>query len=374
MSANLKDCRLVFVGPAQSKTAVGDYSDGFIAAVRPYFGELVEVRTGGPDDDGIADIRRYRRAVRKLVAEGEPGRVLVHAEIAAGQVGSFWATQGLKGVPVSSTIHDPPHGVWMPARTRWIAKSKVRTHAIHYPLRPLSQRIEGAVYGDRTLFALTKTGQQAIERTYPNVDSYAVPYRIFDRPEILPAEQRPKAIGFFGLVYRGKGFEQIADIRKQLPDDIAIRVAGRGTETLPRADGIEIVGAVEGPDEDAFFASVRAIAVPYGKRHFYAETYPASAVVAHATAYQTPVVCTAYGSLKELTESDGVLVVAPEATDTGPLPAKFGSSVAALLNDPARLAALGAASNDTRARHGAAGTAAAFAAVWSEMLDRPRTS
>jgi glycosyltransferase involved in cell wall biosynthesis len=368
MAANLSDYRLVFVGPATGKTAVGDYGDGFVDAVRPYFGEIVEVRTGAPNDDGVADIRRYRKEVRALVAAGRPGRVLVHAEIAAGGVGPFWATQGLKGIPVTSTIHDPPHGVWMPARTRWIASSKWRTHAIHYPLRPVSQMVEGAVYGDRTLFALTKTGQRAIERTYPKVDSFAVPYRIFDRPDVVPAEERPKAIGFFGLVYRGKGFEQISAIRAQLPDDILIRVAGRGTEALPKADGIEIVGAVEGPDEDAFFQSVRAIVVPYGKRHFYAETYPASAVVAHATAYQTPVICTAYGSLAELTEADGVLVVPAEPTDVGPLPAKFGSSVAAVVNDHERLTALGKASNDTRHRHGAAGTAAAFATVWSNLL------
>ena len=97
-----------------------------------------------------------------------------------------------------------------------------------------------------------------------------------DRPEIPPAQDRPKAVGFFGFVYRGKGFEQIAQIREQLPDDIVIRIAGRGTEELPRADGIEILGGVDGPAEDAFFSSVRAIALPYGKRHFYAETYPAS--------------------------------------------------------------------------------------------------
>jgi glycosyltransferase involved in cell wall biosynthesis len=368
MAANLSDYRLVFVGPATGKTAVGDYGDGFLEAVRSHFGEVVEVRTGAPDDDGVADIRRYRQQVRKLVAEGRPGRVLVHAEIAAGGVGPFWATQGLKGIPVSSTIHDPPHGVWMPGRTRWIASSKLRTHAIHYPLRPVSQMIEGAVYGHRTLFALTKTGQRAIERTYPNVHSYAVPYRIFDRPEIRRVEERPKAIGFFGFLYRGKGFEQIAAIREQLPDDILMRVAGRGTESLAPAKGIDILGGVFGADEDAFFESVRAVVVPYGKRHFYAETYPASAVVAHATAYRTPVVCTAYGSLAELTEDDGVVVVPAEATDSGPLPAKFGASVAEVVNDPERLRKLGEASDDTRRRHGAEGTAAAFAKVWSEML------
>jgi hypothetical protein len=370
MPADLAHHRLVYVAPALGRTAVGDYGNGFVEAVRPHFGEVVEVRTLGPGEDGVADIRRYRDTVKALVAGGPPGRVLVHSEIAAGGVGPFWSTTGLEDVPVTSTIHDPPQGVWMPARTRFIAKSKMRTHAIHYPLRPVSRMIEGSVYGDRTLFALTDTGRRAIERTYPRANVHFAPYLISERPEIKPVAQRPKAVGFFGMVYRGKGFEHIAAIREQLPDDILIRVAGRGTESLPRIEGVEIIGSVDGPDEDAFFESVRAIVVPYCKRHFYAETYPASAVVAHSTAYRTPVVCTDYGALADLDESSGVLVVRADRAQSEPLPAKFGSTIASLVNDSQRLAGLERASDLTRRRHGAAGTGAAFAAVWSEMLGR----
>ena len=110
-------------------------------------------------------------------------------------------------------------------------------------------------------------------------------------------------MGFFGHVYRGKGFEHIARIREFLPDDILIRIAGRGTESLPAAEGIEVLGGVDGPEEDAFFESIRAIVVPYGKRHWYAETYPASGVGASAQSYSTPVISTGYGPLAELDEA-----------------------------------------------------------------------
>ena len=370
MPVDLQQYRLVYVAPELGRTAVGDYGTAFAEAVRPHFGDVVEVRTLGPGEESVADVRRHRDAVRALVTGGPPGRVLVHSEIAAGGVGPFWSTAGLTDVPVTSTIHDPPQGVWMPARTRFIAKSRLRTHAIHYPLRPVSRMLEGSVYGNRTLFALTNTGRRVITRTYPHADVHAAPYLIAERPEIKPVTQRPKAIGFFGLVYRGKGFEHIAAIRKQLPDDVLIRVAGRGTQSLPRIDGVEILGPVDGPAEDAFFESVRAIVVPYCKRHFYAETYPASAVVAHSTAYRTPVVCTDYGALADLSESSGVLVVRGGHDQADPLPSLFAASIESLVNDHSHLAALGAASDQTRRRHGAAGTAEAFAAVWQEMLGR----
>jgi glycosyltransferase involved in cell wall biosynthesis len=193
---------------------------------------------------------------------------------------------------------------------------------------------------------------------------------VADKPTVAPAPDRPKAIGFFGLVYRGKGFEQIARIRAELPDDILIRVAGRGTESLPRADGIDIVGGVDGPAEDAFFASVRAIVIPYGKRHFYAETYPASSVAAHALAYRTPIVCTDYGSLAEFGTDTGALVVPMAGADPNALPPNFSSEIASLIDDTARLTELGHNADRTRQQRSAPRIAEAFVAAWSDMLDR----
>jgi glycosyltransferase involved in cell wall biosynthesis len=372
MTASLHDYRLVFVGPAEGQTAVGDYSEDFVNAVRPHFGEVVECRTAAPGADGVADIRRQRRAVAQLVAAGPRGRVLVHAELAAGGLVPFWAIAGLRGIPVTATVHDPPQGIWWPARTRFMAEHRLLFHAVHYPLRPLSEKIEGMVNGRRTLFALTDMGRQSIERVYPNAHAIYVPHLVRNRPTIRPAQERPRAVGFFGHVYRGKGFEQVARIRELLPEDITIRVAGRGTESLPRAAGIEVVGAIDGADEDAFFESIRAVVVPYGKRHFYAETWPASGVVAHATAYRTPVVCTDYGSLAELDEGAGAMVVRVNgdgrATDTDTVAAELASAIKALVNDRARLTELGEHSEKTRQSRSAPRTAEAFVAGWTEML------
>lgn len=369
---DLTDHRLVFVAPANGETAVGDYSENLVRALRPHFGEVVELRTRGPGAEGVRDIREHRRAVAEAVASGPPGRTILHAELAAGGIAPFWSTAGIRGVPISATVHDPPQGIWWPARTKFVARHRYLMHGMHYPLRPVSRMVEGAVSGGRTIFALSQIGRLSIEMTYPKTNAVYVPYLVCERPEVKPAHERPKAVGFFGLVYRGKGFEQIARIRRELPDDILIRVAGRGTESLPRQDGVEILGAVEGPDEDAFFESVRAIAIPYGKRHFYAETYPASSVAAHAFAYRTPIVCTGYGSLAEFGEDTGAVVVPMGSTYPQTLPVGFSTAIEALLDDDTRMARLAENADRTRRNRSAERTAAAYVAEWKRMLTRRR--
>jgi glycosyltransferase involved in cell wall biosynthesis len=319
-------------------------------------------------------VRRVRKQVRELVASWPTGKVLVHSEIGCGMLSPFWSIAGLRGVPVTLTVHDPPLALWFTVRTRFMARYKLLMHGFHYPLRPLSRWIEGLVNGRRHIFALSKTGQASIDRVYPNTCTHYVPYRVAKKNAIKPAEDRPKAIGFFGMVYRGKGFDQIAQIRKELPDDILIRVAGRGTEALPRMDGVEIVGAVDGAEEDAFFESVRAIVIPYGKRHFYAETYPASSVAAHALAYRTPIVATGYGSLAEFDAATGAVVVPMGAGDPKALPSGFTDAIASFVNDDGRVAELGKNADRTREERSTSRTAEAFVQTWSTILGRQHES
>jgi glycosyltransferase involved in cell wall biosynthesis len=292
----------------------------------------------------------------------------VHAELAAGGFVPFWSIVGLRGVPVTATIHDPPQGVWWPASTRFMNRSRLLFHGLHFPLQKVTTAFEGRVYARRTLIALTETGRWSIEQRYPHLSAVHIPHIVRDRPTIRPAQERPKAVGFFGHVYRGKGFEQIARIRQQLPDDVMIRIAGRGTESLPREDGIEILGGVDGKEEDAFFESVRAIVVPYGKRHWQDVTYPASGVVAHAMAYRTPIVTTGYGSLAELDTKTGAVVVPNNDAEPDAVATELAKAIADVVNDRARLTELGEYSEKARQARSGPRTAEAFAAVWSRML------
>lgn len=302
----LSDYRLVYVAPRSGVGGVGDYADDFSNAVRPHFREVVEYRHEGPGSDSVREILIHRRAIQKLVDE-DPERTIVHCELSGGSVVPFWATRKLDGNPrVTATVHDPPGLVWWPARTKFLAGRKILNHGLHYPFRALWRRLERAVAADRTFFALTKAGADSLAREYPAATAKVSTIFVPERPDLTPAEERPLAVGLFGLVYRGKGFDHIQQLRDALPAEIAIRVAGRGTEQLPPVDGVEIVGEVNGPDEDAFFASIRALVVPYGRRTVYGDAFPASSVVTRAIAYQTPIVCMKYGALAE---SDGGAVV-----------------------------------------------------------------
>jgi len=374
MPVDLREYRLVYIGPAEGQTAVGDYAENFVNAVRPLFGEVVQRRTLGPGAETVAQVRGHRRAVADLVAAGKPGRVLVHAELAAGAVSAFWSIAGLRGVPVTATVHDPPQGIWWPARTRFVAQHRLVMHGLHYPLRPLSRVVEGIVNGDRTMVALSQIGADSIKATYPDATVAAVPHIISERPRLRPLTERPKAVGFFGHVYRGKGFEQIARIRRALPEDIVIRVAGRGTEALTGGPGVEIVGPVDGPAEDAFFDSVRAVVIPYGKRHFYAETYPASGSVAHSMAYRTPVVCTDYGALAELDERAGALVVRIGDQNAEQVASSLAEAIVSLVDDEQRLAEFGRHVEAYREACSGPRTAEAFGRVWTDMLTRAAVS
>ncbi|WP_242459059.1 glycosyltransferase [Rhodococcoides fascians] len=304
----LRDCRLVYLAPRSGVGGVGDYADDFADAVRHHFGEVIEYRHDGPGSHSVRDILRHRKAIQELV-DADPERVIVHCELSGGSVMPFWATARLTGNPlVTATVHDPPGIVWWPARTKFLAGKKVLNHGLHYPLRAAWRRLERAVVGRRTLFALTRSGADSLERSYPAVTAEAVMHFVPERPDITPAEDRPLAVGLFGFVYRGKGFDQLQQLRYRLPSEIAIRIAGRGTELLDPVDGVEILGEVNGPDEDAFFESIRALVVPYGKRSIYGDAFPASGSVSRAIAYQTPVVCLEEGALSET--DGGALVVA----------------------------------------------------------------
>ena len=365
----LANYRLVFIGPALGETSVADYSESFIQAVRPYFADVVEHRTPGPGNATLADVRRHRKEFRDLVAAGPASQTLVHAELSTAAMASFWSLAGLKDVLVTATVHDPPQGLWYFAGTKFVMRHRFLRGAIHVPLLPLSRAIEAAVYRDKTLFALTEAGRQSIERTFPRTRALYVPCMAFDRPAIRPAQDRPKAVGFFGYTYRGKGFEQIARIRELLPDDISIRIAGRGTEELPAGDGIEVLGPVHGPEEDAFFESIRAIVMPYGRRHWATDTFPASGVGASAQSYGTPVISTGYGPLSELDDSTGGVTVQPPDENDG-VATVLAKEITSLVNDRERLTRLALNAVRTGKERSRAGTGRAFAEAWSQIVDQ----
>jgi glycosyltransferase involved in cell wall biosynthesis len=113
---------------------------------------------------------------------------------------------------------------------------------------------------------------------------------------------------------------------------------------------------------------VRAIVVPYGKRHWQDVTYPASGVVAHAMAYRTPIVTTGYGSLAELDTKAGAVVVPVDHSEPDAVARELAREISSLVNDQPRLTELGEYAEKTRQARSGPRTAEAFTAVWTRML------
>lgn len=303
---------LILVAPRAGSGGVGDYAEEFVAAAVPRFTAFREIRTAGPDHVGLLDVlrdrRRLSREIRKFRAAGP---VVVHFELSAASLGPFWLLAGAsRGVVATATVHDPPRAVWWPFRFKTVARHKIIQHGIHLPLRPVSARLERWLLRGTTLFALSDVGAAALRQAFPACRVFSGQHFIPLRAALKPTSQRPLAVGLYGHAGKGKGFESLVELRRELPADVEIRVAGRGTDKLPPIPGVTILGAVEGQQEDAFFESVRAVLLPYDKvSRYYGKMLPASGVAARAFAYRTPVIGFDSGTLGEAATHGGLIAV-----------------------------------------------------------------
>lgn len=165
------------------------------------------------------------------------------------------------------------------------------------------------------------------------------------------------AVGLFGYVYKGKGFDLLAELRSQIDPSIGIRIAGRGTQALDPIEGVDIVGPIEDEVEDAFFESVRAIVLPYTRRSSYGpETHVASSVIARALAYGTPIIALRYPGLS----------VEAEIVDGGVV--ELAHVVSRMIPDDAEVARMAARSLGLRATLTPAEAFQRLAATWRDAL------
>ncbi|MEV7398054.1 hypothetical protein [Aeromicrobium sp. NPDC092404] len=330
---DLASTTLLYLAPRGGTSGVGDHADDFVAAVTPHLGDIVELRHGPPREDGIGDVLRTRWALRSALAERRDRTVVVHAELSGGSLAGLWAAAGAQASVRTATLHDPPRPVWYPYLTKGLARSRYLVHGAHLPFDRLTARVERRLMRDVEAFALSAEGVEAMAAAGVGASQTVSHLLIPARPVLPPADERPRAVGLFGHVYRGKGFDQLMAIRRALDPGVALRVAGRGTADLPLMPGVEILGEVRGAAEDEFFASVRALLLPYERRYVYGgEVFPASSVLMRALAYRTPSLSTGVGPLSSAARAGATIVVDGDGTT-------MAAAAADLVDDPARLQA-----------------------------------
>jgi hypothetical protein len=346
---------------------VGDYAEEFIAAAGHNYSSLREIRTEGPGNVSLLDLFRDRRRLSRAIRESlASGPVVVHFELSAASLSPFWLLAARSGdIVTTATVHDPPRAVWWPFRFKSVAKSKVIHHGIHLPLRPLSARLEQWLLRGTTLFALSEVGAAALRETFPACRVLSGWHFVPSRVPLKPTFERPLAVGLYGHATKGKGFDRLLELRAELPPEVEIRVAGRGTEKLPPIPGVTILGPVEGRQEDAFFESVRAILLPYNKTsRYYGNILPASGVASRAFAYRTPVIGFDSGTLGEASKAGGLIVVRASVRELADVAYRIATSKAELehLDDQ-----IGELQKDRAARH----AAAPLVAYWKDAVNAP---
>lgn len=358
---------LILVAPRAGSGGVGDYAQEFISAAVPLFSSFREIRTGGPGHVGLRDLVRNRMKLAKEIKEAlAAGPAVIHFELSAASLGPFWLLAGRpRGLVATATVHDPPRAVWWPFLTTSVARSKVVHHGIHLPLRPLTKRLERLLLRDTTLFALSSVGAAALREAFPRCRVVSAHHFVPARTALKPTFERPLAVGLYGHATKGKGFDRLLELRRELPPEVEICVAGRGTENLPPVPGVTILGAVEGPKEDAFFESVRAILLPYNKTsRFYGNILPASGVASRAFAYRTPVIGFDSGTLGEASRAGGLIAV--------PASVKVLADVAyKTITNEAELESLEDQIRDLQKEREVRQVAAPFVAHWKDVISSP---
>ena len=334
--------RLIYVAPEASAGGVGAYADTMVGAFREFVDDVVEIRHPKPGADTVAQLRERRAAIAEAIGGAGSRRVVLHAELSGGSVESLWPTARLdrltsRYVTSTATVHDPPNLVWWPLRTRFLAERRLLNHGLHFTTRPVMHQVEKQLGRGREYFALSDIGAESVRQRFPASAVRRTYLPILDVGEAPPAGERPRAVGLFGIVYRGKGFEHVQRIRAMLDDDIDIRIAGRGTEALPPIDGVTVLGTLDDAEVPDFFSSIRVLLMPYGRRSPYGEAFPASAVAAHAITHRTPYICTDHGALGELGAEGGAVVVSGCSDDVA---GELAAQAALLVDDAPRLAAL----------------------------------
>ena len=308
--AALNKTRLIYVAPAPGSDGVGDYAAEFAAALKAHFLDVIEIRTAADRTETIGEVFRNVQRIRETAALVAPqGPVIAHFEQSASSLTAFWAAMATRCIPVTATVHDAPQPVWWPFDTRTVKRHRALHHGIHYPLRFVTDALQRRMCDGRVMIALTSTGARNLKLRQPGADVRDARHFIPNRPAVRPLTERPLAVGLFGHVYRGKGFDEIVRLRAELDDDIEVIVAGRGTESLPTRPGVRVLGEVNGADEDRFFDSIRILVLPYTRNSIYGPCYVASGAISRSFAYGTPILCTRNGALPEIAAEGGAITV-----------------------------------------------------------------
>lgn len=302
--------RLVLVAPRTGSCGPAYYVDRLLEELRPRVAEVVELRHGPAGEETWRSVRDVRRRVAGVLSTPSPHRTVLHAELSGGSIAGFWCLAAHPEVARTATVHDPPRPVWYPFRTSFVGRHRLLQAGVHRVPERAVRRLERSRLAGTGAVVLSPLGAAATRDVGLLGEVREGRLLVPHAPPMPPPAARPAAVGLFGHLYKGKGFELLGELRAALHPGIAIRVAGRGTEELPALPGVEVLGEVADAALEDFFASVRLALLPYTRTSLGGVApLPASLTHLTALAHDTPVLALPTAQMNALAESGGVRVL-----------------------------------------------------------------
>jgi glycosyltransferase involved in cell wall biosynthesis len=235
-------------------------------------------------------------------------------------------TRTLKGLaPRTLWIHDEPtsgtaqqilQSLWWRRRTARIACGIIEN--IWHPPRRLSG-LRQRLYVRRIdrLLACSTEAAQVFRHTY---GVPAMPYEVSFLPICDYRTERTRkgpgfVLGFAGRICPEKGWRVLIESMKGLPEDVTLRIGGKGPEDAELQQAIQspglgsrvqLLGVVSRGDLPAFYAGIDALVVPSLTTPRWKEQL--GAVIPEAMSAGVPVIGSSSGAIPEAIGEAGVVV------------------------------------------------------------------
>ena len=278
--------QIFVVTPDSAKSAVGRYGLHLGEAFQNEGHEVEFVSTFGPGQDTALSTLKICRSIYRSMSKNSN----LYIDLSAGSFSPFViAAYFSRKMPTVVTIHDPPHVLWWPLSTNFVFKNYFLKHLLNFPIRRFWYWIELRLLRKCHCVLLNRASSDAISKVIKK--TFIIPHFVEE-----PKLHHPKAsisqkltIGLYGFTYKGKGFDQVPEIRRLLSSNWKIIVAGYGTEKLPGVVGVSYRGSLTEKEEASFFHELDFLILPYNRRSRYGVFTSSSGAMAKAFSFSVPV-------------------------------------------------------------------------------------
>jgi len=278
--------QIFVVTPDSAKSAVGRYGLHLGEAFQKEGHRVDFVRTSGPGQDTLLSTLKNCRSIHTNMSENSN----LYIDLSAGSFSPFViAVYFSRKMPTVVTIHDPPHVVWWPLSTNFIFQNYFLKHLINYPIRKLWYWMELRLLKKCRCVLLNSASKDTISRVIKR--TFVIPHFVEESKlkHAKPWISQKSTIGLYGFAYKGKGFDQVPEIRRLLNGEWNIIVAGFGTENLSKISGVSYWGPLTEKQEESFFHELDFLILPYNRRSRYGVFTSSSGAMAKAFSFSVPV-------------------------------------------------------------------------------------